>query len=63
MSSVHMRIEEIRKRKGVTKTHIARRCNKTTAWYCGIASGRRKLNVDSLQLIANALGVTVKDFF
>ncbi len=63
MKPVHMRIEEIRKSKGVTKTHIARRCNKTTAWYCGIASGRRKANVESLQMIADALEVPVREFF
>lgn len=63
MIAVHLKIEEIRTRKGVTKTHIARKCSKTTAWYHGISVGRRKLNVDTLQEIANALEVDIKDFF
>lgn len=60
---IHERIEEIRKAKGVTKTHIARKCNRTVSWYHGISTGRRKPNVESLELIASALEVDVKDFF
>ena len=63
MRPIHERIEEIRKAKGVTKTHIARKCNRTVSWYHGISTGRRKPNVESLQLIANALEVDVKVFF
>ena len=60
---VHEKIEEIRKSKGVTKTHIAKKCNKTVAWYYGISKGKRTLNVQTLQEIANALEVDVKNFF
>lgn len=63
MKPIYERIEEIRKSKGITKTHIARVCNRTVSWYHGISTGRRKLNVDSLEQIALALGVSVKDFF
>lgn len=60
---VHERIEEIRKSKGVTKTHIAKKCNKTVSWYYGISKGKRTLNVQTLQEIADALEVDVKNFF
>jgi len=63
LKPVHEKIEEIRKRKGVTKTHIAKKCNKTVAWYYGISTGRRTANVDTLQQIADALEVDVRDFF
>lgn len=63
MKLVHEKIEEIRKEKGVTKTIIAEKCNKTVAWYHGISTGKRKANVDSLQEIADALEVDVRDFF
>ncbi|UOF90847.1 helix-turn-helix transcriptional regulator [Fodinisporobacter ferrooxydans] len=58
-----MKIEEIRKKKGVTKTHIAKKCGRSVSWYCGIATGRRKPNVDSIRMIAEALDVDVRIFF
>ena len=63
MKPVYKRIEEIRVRKGVTKTHIAKRCNKSVAWYHGISIGRRVPNVKVLQEIADALEVDVRIFF
>ncbi|MET3657889.1 helix-turn-helix domain-containing protein [Sporosarcina psychrophila] len=63
MKPVYERIEEIRKRKGVTKTHIAKSCGKTVSWYYGISVGRRTPDVDSLQEIADALEVDIRVFF
>lgn len=63
MKPVHQRIEEIRISKGVTKTHIAKKCGKTVAWYHGISTGRRQPNVESLQQIADALETDVRNFF
>ena len=63
MKPVYLKIEEIRKQKGVTKTHIAKRCGKSVAWYYGISTGKRIPNVDSLQMIADALDVDVRNFF
>lgn len=63
MKPVHQRIEEIRIRKGVTKTHIAKQCGRSVAWYHGISTGRRQPNVESLQLIADALETDVRNFF
>jgi transcriptional regulator with XRE-family HTH domain len=63
LKPVYKKIEEIRKRKGVTKTHIAKHCGKTVAWYYGISTGKRTPNVDSLQQIADALEVDVRIFF
>lgn len=63
MKPVYLKIEEIRIQKGVTKTHIAKRCGKSVSWYHGISTGRRIPNVESLQEIAIALEVDIKDFF
>ncbi|TCZ76150.1 XRE family transcriptional regulator [Paenibacillus albiflavus] len=63
MKPVHQKVEEVRVSKGVTKTHIAKKCGKTTSWYHGISTGRRTLNVDSLQQIATALDVDIRIFF
>jgi transcriptional regulator with XRE-family HTH domain len=60
---LHEKIESIRISKGVTKTAIAKKCNKSVAWYHGISTGRRTANVDSIQEIAKALDVHVKVFF
>lgn len=60
---MHEKIELIRQRKGVTKTHIANRCNKTSAWYTGISKGRSRIDVETLQQIADALEVDVRIFF
>lgn len=63
MVPVHMKIEEIRIKSGVTKTHIAKKCGKSVSWYCGISSGRRKASIESLKEIADALQVDVRIFF
>lgn len=60
---IHERIEAIRIRKGVTKTHIAKSCGRSIGWYHGISTGRRKPSVDYLEKIADALEVDVKVFF
>ncbi|MFG3612418.1 helix-turn-helix domain-containing protein [Rummeliibacillus stabekisii] len=63
MSDVHLKIEEIRKRKGVTKSHIARYCDRTPQWYSKVSKGEITLDVITLQLIADALEVDVVNFF
>lgn len=60
---IHEKIELIRSRKGITKKHIAERCNRTSAWYTGISQGRTKIDVNTLIKIADALDVDVKVFF
>lgn len=56
-------MELIRKRKGITKTHIAKHCNRSVSWYADIAKGRRGLRVDDAMMIADAMGEDVKIFF
>jgi transcriptional regulator with XRE-family HTH domain len=60
---VYEKIEEVRKSRGVTKTYIAKKCNKSLQWYQGISIGRRTPNVKSVQEIANALHVKPSIFF
>ncbi len=63
MSFVHLKIEEIRKRKGVTKTHIAKSCGHTPQWYSKVSKGEIALDVNKLELIATILEEDVKNFF
>lgn len=63
MSTVHLNIEEIRKRKGVTKSHIARRCGHTPQWYSKVSKGEIVLDVNKLERIADILEVDVVNFF
>ena len=63
MTLVHLNIELIRKRKGVTKSHIARGCERTPQWYSKVAKGDITLDVVTLQKIADVLEVDVTNFF
>lgn len=63
MAQVHLKIEEIRARKGVTKSHVARGCGKTPQWYTKVSKGIITLDVNTLQQIADVLEVDVKNFF
>lgn len=63
MNTVIARMEEVRKRKGVTKTHVAKHCGHTVAWYHDIAKGRRKVYLDDAMLIAESLGEEFPIFF
>lgn len=63
MTPVHIKLEEVRQRKGVTKAHIARHCGHSVAWYHDIATGRRNLSVSALLKISEALEVPASIFF
>ena len=63
MKPVHIRVEDVRKRKGITMTHIAKHCGHTVAWYSDIAKGRRQLRVDDLERIAEAMEEEPAIFF
>lgn len=63
MNYVVKNIETLRKRKGMTKTHIANHCGKTIAWYADIAKGRRRVYLDDVLLIAEAMNEDERNFF
>lgn len=63
MNLIIKNIEEIRKRKGITKSHISKYCGKSTQWYSDISRGRRRMYVDDLPKVAEAMGEDVKNFF
>lgn len=63
MNDVIKNIEETRSNKGITKTHVAKKCGHTSAWYQDIVKGRRRLRVDDLFPIAAALGEQPEYFF
>jgi len=56
-------IEAVRKKKGVTKTHIAKHCDRSVSWYTDITKGRRRMFLDDLLLVAEALGESPIYFF
>ncbi|WP_082927437.1 helix-turn-helix domain-containing protein [Paenibacillus oryzisoli] len=63
MNIVIQNIETVRKSKGVTKTHIAKHCGKTSSWYGDISHGKKRLSVDDLILVADALNENPSIFF
>lgn len=60
---VHQNVEIIRKFKGVTKTHLAKKLDLSLQGYRHIMSGNTKLDVERLKIIAEELGVNVAIFF
>lgn len=63
MNSVVMKIEKTRVQKGITKTHIAKHCGRSVSWYKDIANGRRRVYLDDVFTIAEAIGEDVGNFF
>ncbi|MRG86970.1 helix-turn-helix domain-containing protein [Salinibacillus xinjiangensis] len=60
---IHENVEKIRKAKGVTKTHLAKKLNLSLQGYRHITSGEVKLDVERLNVIAKSLGVSPAIFF
>lgn len=56
-------VERVRRARGVTKTHIARKLNLSLQGYRHITSGSVRLDVERLQIIAEVLGVEPAIFF
>lgn len=56
MNQAVVRIEQTRVKKGVTKTHIAKHCERSVSWYNDISKGRRRMYLDDLFPVADALG-------
>lgn len=63
MNEVIARIEQARVDKGITKTHVAKHCERSVSWYKDIAKGRRRVYLDDVFLIAEAIGEKAKKFF
>lgn len=57
------RIREIRKSKGITQVYINQQLGRSTSWLSNIEQGRRILNVEMLEMVAEALGVPVEALF
>jgi len=56
-------IREIRMQKGIKQEVIASAFNLDTSVVSNIETGKRKLRVEELEILANALGVSVIDLF
>ncbi|MNH94445.1 hypothetical protein D3C73_470660 [compost metagenome] len=63
MDYIIRNIESLRKRKGITKTHIGKYCGKTGAWYGDIVKGRRRVYLEDVIKIADAMDEDIKIFF
>ncbi|KIL35836.1 hypothetical protein SD71_10575 [Cohnella kolymensis] len=63
MNPVIERIEQKRIEKGITKTHVAKHCERSVSWYKDISKGRRRVYLEDVFLIAEAIGETPKKFF
>jgi len=60
---VHENVEKIRRAKGITKTHLAKKLNLSLQGYRHITSGNVRLDVERLKIIAEVLGVDPAVFF
>jgi transcriptional regulator with XRE-family HTH domain len=60
---VHLNVEKIRKAKGITKTHIAKKLGMTLQGYSHITSGTVRLDVERLKVIALIFNVDPAIFF
>lgn len=60
---VYENVERIRKSKGVTKTHLAKKLGMTLQGYRHLTSGEVKLDVERLRVISEALNVEISVFF
>ncbi|GAA4399898.1 hypothetical protein GCM10023187_12450 [Nibrella viscosa] len=52
-------IRKARKEKGLTQKEVGRRLGITESTFNGYESGRQNLTIDTLQKIADALGVSL----
>lgn len=60
---VHENVEKIRVAKGVTKTHLASKLGMSVQGYRHIVSGKTRLDVERLKIIADTLDVEPAVFF
>ena len=56
-------MEQTRKKKGITKTHLAMHCGRAVAWYADIAKGSRCVYLEDFMMVAYAMGKNVTNFF
>ncbi|WP_232699503.1 helix-turn-helix domain-containing protein [Brevibacillus daliensis] len=60
---VHQNVERIRRAKGITKTHLAKKLHLSLQGYRHIAAGKVRLDVERLRIIAQVLEVHPGIFF
>lgn len=60
---INERLKQIRTKKGIKQTFIAKKLGKTSAWYSNIENGRRELKAEDAKKIAGILGVDANKLF
>lgn len=57
------RLKEIMKEKGITGRELASRLNTTPQYISNVVSGRQNMSLESLENVANLLGVELWELF
>lgn len=60
---INARVRQIRKSKGITQTFVAKELNIAVQTYNGYELGRRKLQAETLEKIAEILNEPIENFF
>ena len=58
-----MRVRELRKRKGLSQEALAFACELDRTYIGSVERGERNISLINIYLVAEALGVRVKDLF
>lgn len=61
--SIAKRIRRLRKQKGLTQEQLAEKTHVSTTHIGLVETGKRRASLKTLQRIASALGVKLKDLF
>lgn len=56
-------VEAVRMKKGMRKTELARRCDRSYVWYYDMLKGKSNPRLETIQALADALGVSPTEFF
>ncbi|MDI3312552.1 MAG: helix-turn-helix transcriptional regulator [Thermoanaerobacterium sp.] len=60
---INERIKQIRLKKGIKQSYIARKLGKTAGWYCNIENGRRELKAEDAKKNSRNIGNRCKFTF
>lgn len=60
---VGMNIREIRKQKEMTQEDLAEQCGLQTSYVAGVERGERNITLQTMEKIANGLGVVAQQLF
>ena len=62
-SKIGRRIKEIREQKSVSQKDLSFKADLDRSYIASVESGQRNISIVNIEKIANALGVTLSQFF